>query len=377
LTTAEYAYYTIATAMLSTMTALADGGIGAGVISQGGKVWQDKVNLGKVIVTGLSLRKKFAIMSALAAPVLIYFLRIHGASWAASLFVLACLIPTFLASLSDSLLEIAPKLRQDIPPLQKNQIVAAAGRAVLTILAIFTVPLAATAVLATGISRTYANIRLRTISRNYADMTQKPDPEVQKNILAVVYRILPASLYYCVSGQITIWAISIFGSTAAVGQLGGLTGLSQAMTVLTVLCTTLLVPRFARLPENRSLLVKRFIVAQIGLFALSGVVIAGAMLFGPQILWILGKSFGGLTKELTIAFAAACASLISATTSQLLSARGIVVPPYVFVPYAVAVQVGLAFVVPLQQVSGALLYGLLSAMAIYALRLTYFAFNMK
>ncbi len=377
LPTNEYAYYTIATAMLSTMTALADGGIGSGVISQGGKVWQDPVQLGKVMATGLALRKRFALLSALAAPVLIYLMRKHDASWLVSIAVLACLVPTFLASLSDSLLEVAPKLRQRVVPLQQNLIAAAASRAVLTVLMAFTVPLCATAVLATGISRTWANIRLRRIASEFADWHQQPDPEIRKNILDVVWRILPSSIYYCISGQVTIWVISIFGSTAAVGQLGGLTGLSQAMTLFSVLFTTLIVPRFARLPDVKALLVKRFVVVQIGLVILSFLIIFAASLFSREILWLLGRQFRGLSKELTIAFASSCAYLLSGSTSQLLSARGIVVPPLVFIPFAIAAQIGLAFVLPLHEVTGALLYGLYTALAIYVLRLTYFAFNMN
>lgn len=42
LPTHEYALYTLANTMLGTMTLLADGGIATGVMSQGGKVWQDK-----------------------------------------------------------------------------------------------------------------------------------------------------------------------------------------------------------------------------------------------------------------------------------------------------------------------------------------------
>jgi O-antigen/teichoic acid export membrane protein len=374
---AEYAYYTIATAMLSTMTALADGGIGAGVISQGGKVWKDPVELGKVVASGLALRRRFALLSAVAAPFLIYFLRKHGASWAVSLVILACLIPTFLAALSDSLLEVAPKLHQAIPPLQRNQIETAFGRSLLTILVVFTWPTCALAVLATGISRTWANMRLRKIASGYADRTQKADPEIEKKILTVVWRILPASIYYCISSQITIWVISIFGSTVAVGQLGGLTGLAQAMTLLTTLVTTLLVPRFARLPENKRILVTRFVMAQAGLIVLGLVITGMASLFGVQILWLLGKQFGGMQKELTLAFASACVTLLSSTNNQLLSARGIVVPPAVFIGFALVVQVGLALVLPLREVYGALLYGLLTALALYLLRLIYFAIRMR
>ena len=59
----EYALYTLANTMLGTMTVLADGGISTGVMSQGAKVWQNKVMLGKVLATGLDLRRKFAIFS--------------------------------------------------------------------------------------------------------------------------------------------------------------------------------------------------------------------------------------------------------------------------------------------------------------------------
>jgi O-antigen/teichoic acid export membrane protein len=61
LTTQEYAYYTIANTMLGTMTILADGGVSVGVMNQGGKVWNDKHELGIVLSTGMVLRKMFGI----------------------------------------------------------------------------------------------------------------------------------------------------------------------------------------------------------------------------------------------------------------------------------------------------------------------------
>lgn len=373
----EYAYYTIATAMLSTMTNLSDAGISTGVIAQGGKVWQDPIKLGRVMATGMDLRRRFALISALAAPLPVYLMRKHDASWLACAIVLLSLIPTFYASLSDSLLETAPKLKQKVVPLQQNLIAAVIARTLLTGAMVFTIPTAAGAVLATGISRTWANIRLRKISSEHADYKQPPDPEIRKDILKTVYRILPTSLYSCFSGQVTIWAISIFGSTTAVSQLGGLTGLSQAMTIFSVLFMTLMIPRFARLPENRSLIIRRFLIVQVGLLVTCALIILSAYVFSTPILWLLGHRFGGLGKELTLAFATAAITFLSSSTSQMLSARGIVVPPILFIPFAVAVQVGLAFVLPLQQLSGALLYGLLTVACIYLLRLGHFTFSIR
>src|SRR5690606_35641018 len=63
----EYALYTLANTMLGTLTILADGGISTGTMALGGKVWNDRDKLGKVMATGMALRKKFAIGSLLVS----------------------------------------------------------------------------------------------------------------------------------------------------------------------------------------------------------------------------------------------------------------------------------------------------------------------
>lgn len=86
----------------------------------------------------MNLRKKFAVASILInGAVLIYLLVHNNASWYYALLILLTLIPVFYANLSDALLEIAPKLNQDIKPLQKNQLLANFGRLLLIIPAVF------------------------------------------------------------------------------------------------------------------------------------------------------------------------------------------------------------------------------------------------
>ena len=58
LPTSEYALYTLANTMLGAISILADSGISNGVMATGGKVWLNRVELGKVMVTGMELRKK-------------------------------------------------------------------------------------------------------------------------------------------------------------------------------------------------------------------------------------------------------------------------------------------------------------------------------
>jgi len=211
LPTTEYAFYTLTNATLGSLTVLADGGISVAVMAQGGKYWVSREKLGVVISTGLDLRRKFGIISLLIAiPVLFYLLRHHHASLLFTILIVLSLIPAFYSALSDSLLEIGPKLKQDIPLLQKNQVATSIARLVLTTVTVFIFPWTFIAILGSGLPRMWANISLRKLSGKYVDFSQKPDPEIRKEILKVVKRSLPEIIYYSLSGQITIWLISFF-----------------------------------------------------------------------------------------------------------------------------------------------------------------------
>jgi O-antigen/teichoic acid export membrane protein len=61
----EYAYFTIANTMQATLNLLADIGISVGLISIGGRVWQDRHRFGELIKTGLSIRRRLAFGAAI------------------------------------------------------------------------------------------------------------------------------------------------------------------------------------------------------------------------------------------------------------------------------------------------------------------------
>lgn len=373
LPTQEYALYTLANSMLGVITILADSGIAAGAMAQGGKVWKDSKKLGVVLVTGLHLRKKFAIGSLLiASPALVYLLLHHGASALTTVLTILSLVPAFFAALSDSLLEMPLKLKQDIAPLQRNNIANNLSRFAFLCLTLFVFPWAYVAVLVSGISRMWANIRLRKIAAKYADYTQKPDSEVRKKIFQSVKKIMPVSIYYCLSGQITIWLISVFGSTKSLAQVGALTRLSTVLTIFSVMFTTLIVPRFARLPTDKNLVLNRFFKIQFGLLIISLLIVTTVSLFSKNILWILGSDFSNLNHEVVLITISSCISLIGVSTNQLLVARNIIVQPFVFIPCVIAVQIALAFIIPINQIAGVLQYGIYTALVIYVLRLINF-----
>ena len=328
----EYAFYTLANTMLGTMTMLADGGISTGVMSQGGKVWQDREKLGVILATGLDLRRKFAIASILlASPILIYLLLHNGASWLTTILIVASLIPAFFAALSDSLLEIVPKLHQNIYPLQKNQVGVGLGRLILTGLTIFIFPWTFVAIFAGGIPRIYGNINLRKIADNFIDSKQTTDPIIQKEILIVVKRIMPGAIYYCLSGQITIWLISLFGNSMSVAQIGAIGRVSLLLGVFTSIFSTLLVPRFARQKNDYKVLLNQFLMNVLLLIVICIIIVLVISTFSTQFLWILGKNYKGLDSALILNTVGSCLALITGLLFSLSSSRGWLMNPYIYI----------------------------------------------
>ncbi|MFL5787948.1 MAG: lipopolysaccharide biosynthesis protein [Flavisolibacter sp.] len=378
LPTHEYALYTLANTMLGTMTILADGGIATGVMYRGGRVWNDREKLGRVLVTGLDLRKKFAIGSLIiAVPLLFFLLRHHGASWTMTILLIISLVPAFFSALSGSLLEIVPKLHQNILPVQKNQVGINIGRLLLIGLTLAIFPWAFIAILGSGIPQIWGNMRLRKISSFHADRTQIPDVKDRAEILKVVRRTLPGAVYYCISGQITIWLISIFGNTTTLAQVGALTRISILFSIFSVLFSTLMTPRFARLRHDKSFIIRRFIQVQGLLLILCMILFVLFNFFSNNILTIFGNRYAGLDKELILVVIGGCLGLVSLCTNQLLSSRGLIISPYIFIPLTIAIQVGLAFSIHLNQLDGVLLYGILTTASIYLMRLIYFFIVIK
>ena len=312
-------------------------------MAQGGRVWQDKEKLGAVLATGLDLRKKFGIISLVVSiPILFYLLKHNGASTVTALLLILALIPAFYAALSDSLLEIVPKLHQTILPLQKNAVGVGLGRLLLTATTIFVFPWAFIAVLA-------------------ADNNQKPDTDARTEILALVRRIMPTSIYYCVSGQITIWLISIFGNTNSIAQLGALGRLSMVLSLFGVIVSTLIIPRFARLASNKYLLLQRFIQVILVSTVLSSIVILTVYLFPSPILWLLGDAYKGLPFELLLSVVGSCIGLLTGIVFSLYNCRGWAFNPIIGIPLGVfGIILGAVFF-ELTSLLGALYYNLFLA----------------
>ena len=374
----EYALYTLANTILGTMLILADGGISTGVLSKGGQVWQDREKLGTVLATGLDLRKRFAVASSMVAvPVLLYMLHHHGASWSTSLLITIAIIPAFVASLSGALLEIAPRLHQDIIPLQRSLIVANICKLLLLLISVAFFPFAFLAIIVSGIPQLFYNQRIKLVSKAYVDWQQLPNKLVREEVLLFVKRIMPGSIYFCLSGQVTFWLISLFGSTNNIAEIGALGRLSMVLSVFGVLFTTLVVPRFARLPSNRALLLSRYIQIQISCVAITALCVGIVWLFPSQVLWILGEKYGSLQEEVVLSILGSCLMLMAGASLSIGNCRGWIIHPLVSITIAVAsIIVGL-FIFNVKSIKGILCLNIFIALVELIMLFTYILIKLR
>lgn len=374
LPTEEYAYYTLANTMLGTMTVLADGGIAMGVMSTGGKHWQDREELGSVLATGMYLRKRFAIVSMLISlPILFVLLHKQGIDWWYALAVIACLAPAFWASLSGSILQVVPKLHQDVNQLLKIDVGVNVSRLLLSLPLLFLFPFGALAILASGIPQVGGNIQLRKLAKTKATAAGEVKPVHRKQILKTVKRMLPGSVYYCISGQLTVWLVSIFNTTEAIAQIGALARLMMLLVLIRMVTEVLIYPRYARMPMVRKLVIRRFfqVLAMVIVICTSLVV---AVYFFPEVfLFILGNKYQGLEQEVFLMSVARCLTMVSSIAYLMSSSRGIIPNPYLFIGTIVFSQViSLAFFVDYSTLSGVIYFSLITALVTVTYRIVHF-----
>jgi O-antigen/teichoic acid export membrane protein len=358
-TISEYALYTLANTMLGAMNILADGGIISGVTAEGGKVWQDKDKLGVVIATGMNLRKKFALGSiVIAGSVLFYLLMRSNASWYYAFLILVALIPVFYANLSDSMLEIAPKLHQDLRPLQKNQLFANFGRLLLTVSSVFFFPFVPIALLATGIPRIIANFKLKKNSDTSVEPNQKVSAPVKATILKIVKRILPGEVYNIFSVQITVWILSIAGSASAIAQVGALFRIGAVLALFNIMFNTIIVPRYSRLVQDKKDLMNKMIKIQLLLVVICVGIVFFGWLFASQIIWLLGSNYANLENELVLTVIIFCLNITSNVIYTLCRARGWVINPLLSIGVNMASILLGAFIFDIGNLFGVLIFNI-------------------
>jgi O-antigen/teichoic acid export membrane protein len=356
----EYAFYTIGNTMLGAILTLADSGISSALTAIGGRVWQDSRRLGSLLNTALQLRRQLALVTVLVVvPILIWLLVQNGASR----LTVFCLVAAVLAGsgleLITRIYSVALRLRSEIWQIQKQALLSAVVKLAIVAAALFVFINAAVAILSVVIGYGVQYGMLRRWARREVEGTAPPDPAMRSEIVSVLKRQAPHSVYYCLQGQITVWLISIFGNADSVANIGALGRLAVVFTLLSSITVEVVLPAFARIQSVHRLR-QRYCQIVAGYFAVSVLTVVAVAVFPRQILSILGHQYSGLSTEGVLMAASAVVSTTAGLLWAINSARAWIVQPAFLIPITIVLQIVLISFLDLSTVKGVLLFTMYS-----------------
>jgi O-antigen/teichoic acid export membrane protein len=362
LTQRDYAYFTIANTMQGTISVLADIGISVGLISIGGRVWRDRHRFGQLVNTALALRKYLgAIVILVTAPVLWFLLFRNGAPALYTLILVLLVAATVVAQLSNDVLSVVPRLRSDIPRIQKIDFVAAIVRLLALVVLMYIYLNAGVAIAIATAVYLLQFVMLGSYAKTVIDIDAPENDDDRNAMLNFVGKLAGNAVFFCLQGQIAVFLISLFGRRAtSVAEVGALGRLAMIFALASNLLTNVFVPAFARAQSPKRL---RWLYTGIvgGVSAFGLLILLGAKLFPNDFLLVLGGKYAHLHTELVLIIASAVLSSITATLWALNAARAWIAGSWLYIPLTVVTEIALIPFVDFTSVVGVLTFNLVSA----------------
>ncbi|PZR74251.1 MAG: polysaccharide biosynthesis protein [Chthoniobacterales bacterium] len=357
----EYAYFTIANTMQGTINVLADMGISIGLMSIGGRVWQDRYRFGQLITTANNFRRRLgAIAVIVVVPILYWMLTRNGASPLYASALIGAILAGLLAQFSLGVLGVVPRLRSDVSQIQKIDFTGAVVRFVALVGCALVFLNASLAVFVGSIVFLFQYWMLRNYAARVIDLNAPESAEDRSAMIGFVKNQAPNAIFFCLQGQVTIFLISFFGTRAtAVAEVGALGRLAVIFTVLGQLLINLFVPAFARC-QNPARLRFLYFAIVAGVAAFCAAVIAAAAFFPNQFLFVLGGRYAHLQRELLLMVAGTVMMMLAGTLWVLNASKAWIKGSWIYIPLTIATQIALIPWTDFSNVSQVLVFNLIS-----------------
>jgi hypothetical protein len=358
----EYAYFTITNSMQGTINLLADIGISIGLVSIGGRVWNDRHRFGQLINTALHMRRKLgALAIVVITPVLSFMLIKNGAPLFYSAILIIILLGGLLVQFAVGVLAVVPRLRSDVRKIQIIDFTGAVVRLLLLLALMFIFLDAAVAIAAGSIAILVQYFMLRRYVAGVIDTHAPDNPDDRRAISGFIRNQAANTIFFCLQGQITVFLISLFARhPSSVAEVGALGRLAMIFIVINNLLTNIFVPAFARCHDRRNLRwLYLAIIAAVGGFSL--LVVVAAALFPNEFLFVLGSKYAHLQRELLFMVGASVLSALTGTIWALNASKAWIAGSWLYIPLTLATQIALIPVTDFSSVTDVLLFNLYSA----------------
>ena len=365
----DYAWFTIANTLVATMGMLADSGISGALSAVGGTVWQDDARFGSLIRTALTLRRRLAFVAVLVVtPVFVWMLVKNHAPAATIAVVVPAALLALTLQLTAGVLGVVISLRQEIRRMQFMGLAAALLR--LSLLApaclIFLDVRVAVIIGTVGMALQVWLLR-RWVSKSVAWHAPE-SADYRAQILTIVKRQAPLTIFYCLQSQIIIWLISIFGNAQRVAEIGALGRFAMIFTLVSSVMNGIVVPRYARCHDRR-VLKQRYWQVAAGFTLLAASLVALSAAFPRPLLWVIGSQYANLENEVWLMMLSAASSGLFVALFSLTYSKGWIVPAAISIPLEIVTQLILILTFDISTVRGVLLVGCFGSVPLIVLNI--------
>jgi O-antigen/teichoic acid export membrane protein len=359
----EYAYFTITNSMQGTINLLADIGISIGLVSIGGRVWNDRRRFGELINTGLHMRRKLGALAMIVVTPILYFMLLkNGAPISYAIVLIVILLAGLLLQFTVGVLSVVPRLRSDVGKIQMVDLTGALVRLLLLIALTFVFLDAAIAIAVSSFAILIQFLMLRAYAGHMIDIHASENADDRRAITGFIRNQAANTIFFCLQGQITVFLISLFARQASsVAEVGALGRLAMIFIVINNLLTNVFVPAFARCQDLRKLRWQYVaVIGAVGGFSL--LVVCGAAFFPNEFLLVLGSKYAHLQRELLLMVGASVIGALTGTIWALNASKAWIAGSWLYIPLTLALQVALIPFTDFSRVSDVLTFNLLSAL---------------
>lgn len=357
----DYALFMIVNTIGPVMNLLSDNGVTNSLSAIGGKFWRDDTRMGSLVKTAMILRRRLVIFSFLiVTPLLAWMLWRNNATASAIIWLVALTLVGVAFQLNSGVLGVVVSLRQQVGRIQLLAFSGVLPR--LALIALFAAMGLLNAPLAAASSTFALAIQFRLLEhwvRPQITWSAPPDNEFRKDILAIVKRQAPLTIYFCLQSQIGIWLISIFGNVQRVAEVGALGRIGMIFSILISTTSALVVPRFARCQDPVRLRSRYTLI----LLAFAGVILVGTVVawwIPGLLLWLLGAKYARLGSLVWLAVLATGMSSLGGVLFSLNVNKGWIPPASIAILAEIIPQSILCFIFDLSSVHDILLIGVLA-----------------
>ena len=365
-----YAEFSVAFAFQSTLGMLIDLGFSNSIVALVGDRGSDADVVGRYIRSARHFRNRMLVVMA-GVSLFAFPLMTRHQHWPPSTKLL--LLGAVLASLffQGWGMYAAPLLIHGrIKEFYQAQIVSAAGRLACCFLLFETAALSAWAAAWMAAAALAVNgLRYRKKSGELIAEPYRSDPVFNKEMLGYLAPLIPGVIFTAFQGQISVALITIFGHTKSIAEVAALGRLGQIFAVFAAVNSVIIEPNTARLSATD--FKKRYLQIAFAAVILSIGISALGFLFPKPLLWLLGKNYAHLQREVGWVVMSACITYVSGVLWTMHGARKWVWwwSSFAYIGLLLVSQTVCFFLLDLSQTLNVVYYGVIVSLTVLVVHL--------